>query len=115
VKNHFKPGQLLRFVHRNIEDAHIGYLMKHIKDYADPKLIHLTTNRSCADVDRRVPLDANSLLIFVKHCPGINSNWDRMPGAHIEHDCIYCKRGHAIVLVNEEMLQVSYEMLCRIK
>lgn len=63
---------------------------------------------------RRINLPANTIMMFVKHCPGIYANLDRTALPHIEHDCIDVWRGHAIIVVGEQMLQVSYGIVRRI-
>ena len=110
MKNYIKPGQLVRFMPYH-EDYLFGYGLKAI---ADRSRNYYWLNDE-PDYDRRVKLLTSQTGLFVKHCPGILSNWDRMPGPHIEHDCIAAERGHAFVLVDEVMLQFAYSFLRRIK
>lgn len=114
MKNHFKPGQLLRFVHRQFDDEfyHGCYELKRkiVPQNSFWNLVGRT------DISRRVSMSADTVMLYVKHCPGIHANLDRAPMSNIiEHDCIATGRGHAIVIVNETMFQVPYSSVRRIK
>jgi len=109
MKNYFKPGQLVRLMPYH-EDYLFGYELKH----AEVSRNHYSLLDE-PDCGRRVKLLTSQTGLFVKHCPGILSNWDRMPGPHIEHDCVAAERGHAFVVVDEAILQFAYGFLRRIK
>jgi len=112
-KNYFRAGQLLRFVSPYLDDHGRVYELKYAE--LDRRRANWNRNgRRWADTERIVKLSGDAMMLFVKHCPGINSNWDRMPGIQIEHDCIAYERGHAIVIVEDNMFQVPYSLLRRV-
>lgn len=122
MRNSFLPGQILRFTH--IAHEHTGHNLKcragYQLKYIDPvakigKRSNLAELCRYMDSFRMLSLPCDSTIMFIGHCPGFHSNWDRTPGPHVEHDCIYNGKGHAIVIVGEEMLQMSYNILRRVE